>query len=193
MQKIKSVLPKWIFLIGLALLAADRPKLVKVKVTDDITVSIPQEWNPMDDLDFTQRYPSVRAPLAAYTNIDRTIDFSVNISATQWPDSDLKIAQQFFKASLVSMFDRVEMINEGVQEVNKKKFIFFEFDSRLNGTRQEGQQDPVLRYTYIQYLLEPGKTLVFSFNCPRRDKQDWQETARVMMKSVKVKSSKLKG
>ena len=192
MQKIKSVLPKWFFLLSLILLAADRPKLVKVKINDEITVSIPQGWNPMDGLDFTQRYPSVRAPLAGYTNLDRTIDFSVNVSATQWPDKDLALAQQFFKASLMSMFDRVEMINEGVQEVNKKKYIFFEFDSRVNGARQEGLQDPVLRYTYIQYLLEPGKTLVFSFNCLRRDKQEWQETARLMMKSVKVKSVKLK-
>jgi hypothetical protein len=187
MQKIKSVLLKWFFLIALAFLAADRPKLVKVKVGDNITVSIPPGWNPMDALDFTQRYPSVRAPLAAYTNLDRTIDFSVNISATQWPDTDLELAQKFFKSSLMSMFDRVEIINEGIQEVNKKKFIFFEFDSRVNGTRQEGFQDPVLRYTYIQYLLLPGKTLVFSFNCPRREKQDWQETAREMMKAVKVK------
>ena len=188
MQKIKSVLLKSFFLIGLTLVAADRPKLVKVKVSDAITVSIPQGWNAMDDLDFTQRYPSVRAPLAAYTNLDRTIDYSVNISATRWPDNDLAMAQKFFKASVLSMFDRVEMIQEGVYEVNKKKFIFFEFDSRVNGTRQEGFQDPVLRYTYIQYLVEPGQTLVFSFNCSRREKQDWQETARLMMKSVKVKS-----
>ena len=188
MQKIKSVLPKWFFLLGLTVLAADRPKLVKVKVTDAITISVPQGWNPMDALDFTQRYPSVRAPLAAYTNLDRTIDFSVNISATQWPDKDLALAQKFFKARLMSKFDRVEMIDEGVHEVNKKKYIFFEFDSRINGTRQEGYQEPVLRYTYIQYLLEPGRTLVFFFNCPRREKQDWQETARLMMKNVKVKS-----
>lgn len=187
MQKIKSVLLKWFFLIGIAFLASDRPKLVKIKVNEAITVSIPQGWNTMDALDFTQRYPSVRAPLAAYTNLDRTIDFSVNVSATQWPDTDLELAQKFFKASVLSMFDRVDMIAEGVQEVNKKKFIYFEFDSRVNGTRQEGFQDPVLRYTYIQYLLEPGRTLVFSFNCPRREKQDWQETARLMMKSVKVK------
>jgi hypothetical protein len=192
MQKIKSVLSKWFFLLALTLLAADHPKLVKVKVTDEITVSIPQGWNPMDGLDFSQRYPSVRAPLAAYTNLDRTIDFSVNISATQWPDKDLELAQKFFKSSLMSMFDRVEMIKEGVQEVNKKKYIFFEFDSRVNGARQEGLQDPVLRYTYIQYLLEPGKTLVFSFNCSRREKQEWQETARLMMKNIKVKSGKLK-
>lgn len=174
------------------LTAADRPKLVKVKVNDAITISIPREWNPMDALDFSQRYPSVRAPLAAYTNLDRTIDFSVNISATQWPDTDLELAQKFFKASLMSMFDRVDMIEEGIVEINKKKFIFFEFDSRVNGARQEGLQDPILKYTYIQYLLEPGRTLVFSFNCPRREKQDWQETARQMMKNVKVKSPKLK-
>jgi len=187
MQKIKSVLIKWFFLIALVSLAADRPKLVKVKVDNSITISVPQGWNPMDALDFTQRYPSVRAPLAAYTNLDRTIDFSVNISATQWPDSDLELAQKFFKSSLMSMFDKVEMIKEGIHEVNKKKFIFFEFDSRVNGTRKEGFQDPVLRYTYVQYLLLPGKTLVFSFNCSRREKQDWQETAREMMKAVKVK------
>jgi hypothetical protein len=168
-------------------MATDQPKLMKVKVNDALTISVPREWNPMDAMDFTQRYPSVRAPLAAYTNVDRTIDFSVNISATQWPDKDAELAQKFFKASLMTMFDRVEMIDEGVREVNKKKFIFFEFDSRINGTRQEGQKDPVLRYTYIQYLLQADKTLVFSFNCPRREKQEWQETARLMMNSVKVK------
>lgn len=85
------------------------------------------------------------------------------------------------------MFDRVDMIQEGVHEINKKKFIFFEFDSRVNGTRQEGFQDPVLRYTFIQYLVEPGRTLVFSFNCARREKQDWQETAQAMMQNIKVK------
>jgi hypothetical protein len=187
MQKIKSVVFNWFFLIALMLVAADKPKLMKVKVNDAITISVPKEWHAMDALDFTQRYPSVRAPLAAYTNIDRTIDFSVNISATQWPDSDLQIAQKFFKASVVSMFDRVDMIEEGIREINNKKFIFFEFDSRVNGTRQDGFTDPVLRYTYIQYLVEPGRALVFSFNCSRREKEEWQQTARQMMKSIKIK------
>lgn len=175
-------------LMALVCLAADKPKLVKVKVNENITVSIPKGWRPMDGMDFTQRYPSVRAPLAAYTNEERVVDFSVNVSATQWPDANAEIAQRFFKASLMNMFDRVEMINEGIHEVNKKKFIFFEFESRVNGNRrEEGFTDPVLKYTYIQYLVEPGKTLVFSFNCPRRMREEWQETAGAMMKAVKVK------
>jgi hypothetical protein len=191
MHKIKSRAATYVFLVVLLILvAADKPKLVKTKVTNEITALIPQGWIPMDAMDFTQRYPSVRAPLAAYTNEERTVDFSVNISATQWPDADLKLSQQFFKASLLNMFDRVEIIDEGIKEVNKRKFIAFEFESRVNGNRREQQQkDPILKYTYIQYLIEPGRTLVFSFNCPRRMKDEWQETARKMMAGLVVKSA----
>src|SRR5687767_6147164 len=134
-------MPQRIFLVFLLFFFSfDKPKLVKTKVTDDITVSIPKGWKPMDGVDFTERYPSVRAPLAAYTNEERMADFSVNISATQWPDANAEIARQFFKASVMNMFDRVEMISEGIHEVNKRKYIFFEFESRVNGTRtQVGQ------------------------------------------------------
>lgn len=179
---------KWLIVIVLPLLAADKVKLVKTKVNDQITVSIPEGWQPMDDMDFTQRYPSVRAPLAAYTDADRVVDFSVNISASQWPDKDNAMAKQFFKASLMNMFDRVEMIDEGIHTISKKELIFFEFESRVNGNRkQEGMQDPVLKYTYIQYYLESGRAIVFTFSCPRRLKDQWQESAREMMKSIKIK------
>src|SRR5690349_17323793 len=91
-------------LVALLFISADQPKLVKVKVRGDITVSVPKDWRPMDGLDFTERYPSVRAPLAAYTNDERTTDFSVNVSATRWPDANLEMASKFFKASLTNMF-----------------------------------------------------------------------------------------
>lgn len=175
-----------IVLVGLA--GFDQPKLVKTKVAEGITVSIPQGWRPMDGLDFMERYRSVRAPLAAYTNEERLADFSINISATQWPDAKLDMAKSFFKASLKNMFDRVEIISEGIQEVHGKKFIFFEFESRINGNpRKEGLRDPILKYTYQQYLVEPDRTLVFSFNCSKRERETWQPVARAIMKSVKIK------
>ncbi|HYF67788.1 MAG TPA: hypothetical protein VD884_06625 [Ohtaekwangia sp.] len=189
MLRIKSSLTGALFvLLFIGTASAQKPKLVKTKVNQELTVVVPKGWTAMDAMDFTQRYPSVRAPLAAYTNEERTIDFSINVSATQWPDANLEISQQFFKASLMNMFDRVEMIGEGVREVNKKKFVFFEFTSRVNGIkRQEGNQSPVLKYTYIQYLVEPSRTLVFSFNCPQREMEDWQETAREMMDRIRIK------
>ncbi len=178
----------WLFPVVLICMAADQPKLMKVKVNKELTVSVPKDWRLMDAMDIVQRYPSVRAPLAAYTNYERVADFSVNISATQWPDDDLTLAKKFFKAGVMNTFDHVEMIDEGIHEVHGRNFIFFEFESRINGNRrQDGLQDPVTRYTYIQYLIEPGKALVFSFSCPRGQKAQWQETAREMMKRIKIK------
>src|SRR5688572_8264832 len=151
MRKIKSNPLMWLFPAVLFFIAADKPKLTKVKVNDAITVSVPKDWLPMQDEDIAQRYPSVRKPLMAYTNQERVADFSVNVSATQWPDDDIDLAKKFFKSGLVNVFDRVDMIDEGIREVRGKKLIFFEFESRINGIRQqEGQKDPVLRYTYIQ-------------------------------------------
>lgn len=163
-------------------------KLVKTKIADDITVLVPKSFRPMDDLDFTQRYPSVRQPIGAFTNEAREVDFSVNISATQWSPDDVEITKRFFKAGVMNMFDGVDMIEEGTQLINGKQFIYFEFESRIKGDKSKMElRDPVLSYTYIQYLVQPGRTLVFSFSCPRRIREEWQETARKMMKGIKVK------
>lgn len=162
-------------------------QLIKTKVSEGITVSLPKELIPMTPEDIAQRYPSVRAPLGAYTNLDRVVDFSVNISATKWPDGDVEMAKGFFKASLQNMYDRVDFIGEGIQQVHRKKFIFFEFESRINGdNRRQGYQDPIMKYTYIQYLVTSERTLVFTFTCPKDLRQDWQEVARSMMKTIKV-------
>lgn len=164
------------------------PKLVKTKVTDEITVSIPTGFYPMTPEDIAQRLPSVRAPLGAYTNEDRMVDFSVNISATQWPDANQEIAAKFFKSALYNLYDKVEMIEEGIHEVHKKKYIYFEFESRINANRRlEGGSEPIMKYTCIQYLVEPGRTLVFTFSCPKARREEWEETVHAVMKTIKVK------
>lgn len=180
---------KMLFLILLIIaVPMEDPKLVKVKISNEITAMLPDDFIPMGDLDFSQRYPSVRKPIGAYTNPDHEIDFSVNISATRWPDTNLEMAQKFFKAGVINMFDRVEMISEGIQEVNGKKLVYLEFESRIKGDQSTlGNSEAILRYTYLEYLVEPSRTLVFSFNCPARLKPDWQETAGKIMMSIKIK------
>jgi hypothetical protein len=179
---------KTIAFVSIFLLSMAPAKLVKTKVAEGITVSLPKSLAMMTPEDIVQRYPSVRSPLAAYTDINRTADFSVNVSATQWPDGNVEVAKKFFKAGIANLYDRVDFITEGVQIIHKKKYIFFEFESRVNGNKMTlGEQAPVYRYTYIQYLIEKDKALVFSFNCPKDLRQDWQPTVHAIMKSVKVK------
>ena len=179
---------KVIILLTSLILATSGHKLVKTKINDEVTISIPTGFFPMTPEDISQRLPSVRAPLGAYTNEDRVVDISVNISATQWPDANQEIAGKFFKSALFNLYDKVDMIEEGVHEIHKKKYIYFEFESRTNANRRlEGASEPILKYTYIQYLVEDDKTLVFSFSCPRPLKDEWAPTAKEVMRSVKVK------
>ncbi|MCX8489963.1 MAG: hypothetical protein ORN54_02740 [Cyclobacteriaceae bacterium] len=181
-------MPKSIIFLCVFAFAFSQSKLVKTKVAEGITISMPSELTPMTTDDIVQRYPSVRAPLAAYTNGNRTADFSVNTSATQWPDGDINLAQKFFKAGIGNLYDRIDFIDQGVHELHKRKFIFFEFESRVNGNRmKEGEQSAIFRYTYIQYFVEKDRAIVFSFSCPRDQKSEWQPTVRAMMKSVKLK------
>ncbi|QLH32130.1 MAG: hypothetical protein HWD62_06530 [Cyclobacteriaceae bacterium] len=86
-----------VFLSVVSLFGFTPDKLIKTKVAEGITISLPPELSPMTPDDIVQRYPSVRAPLAAYTDLNRTLDFSVNVSATQWPDANLEMAQKFLK------------------------------------------------------------------------------------------------
>ena len=163
-------------------------KLVKTKITDGITVSLPPELAPMTPEDIVQRYPSVRAPLGSYTNPDRLVDFSANISATKWGNADVDFARKFFKSTILNMYDQVEILSEGTEVIHKKTFFFFEFDSRINPDRKQvGTQDALNKYTYIMYLVNDGRTLVFSFNCTKEQKEEWQETAKAIMHSIRVK------
>lgn len=173
---------------GLVFVSFMPHRLVKTRVTSEISVGLPSELMPMTPEDIAQRYPSVRAPLGAYTNELRVVDFSVNTSATQWTEKDTELAQKFFKAGITNLYDRVDYLNEGVLLLNKKKFIFFEFNSRVNGDkRAQGSAEPVLKYHYVAYLVQNKRTLVFSFTCPRELQTEWQPTAREMFSSLRVR------
>ena len=181
---------KILFLTMCSLIPSDPApeKWVKTKISTDITVMLPEQFSAMTPEDLIQRYPSVRTPLRAYTDPDRLADFSVNISATRWPDGNIDFAKSFFKSSVLNMYDRVDMMGEGITELHKKKFIYFEFRSRLNPAKRDlSAQDALVRYTYIMYLVEPERTLVFSFSCTRDVEEIWQPVARDIMKSVRVK------
>lgn len=179
-----------IFLSLIVGFGVEQDKLVKTKITDEVTVSLPQNFFPMSPQDLAQRYPSVRSPIGAYTNESRLVDFSVNISATQWRPHDVEIAKDFFKASIFNLYDRVNMLQEGIKTIDDKKFIAFEFESWINGEQLSlSKKDPVRRYSYIQYLIVRGKTLVFSFSCPIQLKEKWQPIVPEIMSSIDVKKS----
>ncbi len=150
-------------------------KMSRTKYATGISGLLPANLHPMTDGDIALRLPSVRKPLASYTSEDRLVEYSINVSATRWRSQDLPMVKDFFKSSILNLYVKVNFHEEKISEINKRPYAIFEFDSKQ-------------KYNYVQYTLIDGKTLVFSFSCPKQQKMTWQPVIRKMMGSVKVKS-----
>ena len=62
------------------LTAFQQVKLVKTKVNESITISLPQEFTLMEQAELNRKYVSSKPPVAVYTDYSKTIDLGVNIA-----------------------------------------------------------------------------------------------------------------
>lgn len=161
---------------------------VSVEIAQGITLNLPKSFVPMPEAVMDRRYLSARKPLAAYISPDQQADLSVNTSNARWQAGDLPMLQNFYRANILSLYDEVTFIKESLEKINGKDFAVFEF---LSIVRPEEDaltpQQPVKKYTYIQYTIYDGKTYVFNFNSPADRRDQWEETAKTIMESIKLK------
>jgi len=161
-------------------------KFVKAKINKEITVSIPEDFYPMPFEDIRQRVVSYRKALALYSDTDRLVEFGVNKAFSKWSTNDIELLHSFMKASLLNLYTEVEMMDEGIIEVNGKDYIFFEFNSRLDGTA-DSKLAPIKKYSLLYYTLDKGQTILFTFSCRPNDQTYWQPVAKRIMSSIKIK------
>lgn len=173
------------FVILLISVNVDAQKLVKHKLTDNISVSLPKDFYTMSDEDKAQRYESARLPIALYTDPDRLVDFGVNRSYSTWQQGDLNMVEEFYRASIIELYDKVKFISKGVKNVNKHDFVYFEFESVVYP--ENDFQGNIAKYTYLMYGLEGGTTYLFNFTCELGARNQWQSRAHEIMESVKLK------
>lgn len=167
-------------------------KFKRFKISDAISVALPENFFLMSDQDIASRHISYRKPLAIYTNQDRTVDFSVNTAVSQWAAPDLALMKGFYKASIGSLFGQVNFIQDEIKTIDDKEFAVLEFISVTEAEESSGIQNntPIRNYTYAQYAIVDGKTLVFTFTCPARQKDKWQAVAHQIMESIKIKKAR---
>ncbi|MBW8048821.1 MAG: hypothetical protein FVQ77_00475 [Cytophagales bacterium] len=161
---------------------------VTVKITDYIKVSLPEEFLPMTFDDLVVKYPSPKKPTAMYTNPDRLVDFGLNETSNNWPANDLELLKNLYRSSILNLYDTVFFIQQVVQKINKREFIVLEFVSGSEGISIRGKLAPLIgTYSYIQYTVYNDKILVFNFSCPAFFKKEWEQSAKMIMNSIKIK------
>ena len=172
------------------LMAQPYSQLQKTKINDHITLQLPESFSPLNEQEVNKKFISYRKPLAIYSDPGRVVDFGINVSVTQWGEEDLPLMKDFFKSTIYSLYDTIEMIDERITEVNDRPFVVFEF---LSSVKSEDnafmQNNDIHKYSYLQYALVNGKTLLFNFTCPAGLRSKWDNVADEMMKSIEIKNS----
>ena len=134
-----------------------------------------------------ERVASSKIPLAMFSDQTQQVTLGVNDNVMQWTENDTETIYGFYKASIQSLFDNIEFKQDGVKEINGREFIVFEFVSSIKDENVFGGGRSDRNYTYIQYTSYRDQVLLFNFGCPARMQQEWEDVAKTMMESVKIK------
>ncbi|MFN8416733.1 MAG: hypothetical protein U0U66_10415 [Cytophagaceae bacterium] len=188
---------KYLLILCSALLfSATTPvKYVTVKMVDGVWSSMPKDFVVMSDDDVAKKYPSTKKPVAMYTNLDRTVDYGLNISKSKWGGADLKLLKDIYKSTILQSYDTVTFIKEDIVEVNGRPYIRYEFDATFDGNiGYHYMMISILVKTNAEAIedkdaLLPGNAkhiMIFNFYAPVHLKATYQPIAETMLMSLKV-------
>lgn len=162
--------------------------LERKKITKKISMEIPVDFVPMSEAELYTKYVSARKPIAMYTSPDHQVDLGVNENSSPWTGTDLELLKDFYKANIANLFTNVDFIQEDIREIGGRQFVIFEFVSKITDEESVfGNSSAISKYTYLQYTIRDNNVLLFNFTCPARLRARWQEAAKEMMESVRLK------
>ncbi|MEP5613083.1 MAG: hypothetical protein ABJP45_12580 [Cyclobacteriaceae bacterium] len=179
-----------IFILILAItssLHAYSQKLASVKIGEDISIKVSTEFINMSNQDRMARVASSKVPLGMFSTESQEVTLGINDNIMQWKPQDTKVVYGFYKASLNSLFDEIQFIQDTIKVINGREFVVFEFVSTIRDENVFSSKGGDRNYTYIQYTSYKDQVLLFNFGCPARLKFEWENIAEEMMQSVKIK------
>ena len=179
------------FLLVLFLFSAGvtvgQPQLQEQKIADNISMLVPNELRLSSPT--IQRTTS--PALAIYLSSDGQTELTLNISQLRWTEADMELLSQFYKANILNLYDQVDLVQEGIESINDRDFIVFEFSGAIvdeaNAFSGSSQRSD---YTYILYTIVPEGVLIFRFTCPIGRMNYWKNAVSEMMKSITFSSGR---
>ena len=186
--QLSKVIPALLVLFVLASGFQQQP-LKKVKVTEFLSMQVPEHFSPMSQQDMNQKYQTYRLPVAMYTDPNRVVDLGINRSFTTWQADDIQLVHSFYKATVLNIYTDVQMITDEVRNINGRDYVVLEFVGTVKDEQGASfrSNKQVSKYQYLLYTIYENNSLVINFNAPARYQPQWQETARAMMQSVVIK------
>lgn len=177
-------------------------KLVKVKA-GKIQMQVPETFEALDEQARINEYAGKNTPIAVYRSprdksaltIYQVSDSSMIQQAQEQRkrgynmsfQKDLKMEAAFKKSSIMSKFQEVTFIDEGIKTINGKEVIVFEFEGIMEGKDKRGGSTLSQVYNYMVHGYDKHHSVSVGFICDKRVKDEYTETVHKMMNSIKIK------
>lgn len=154
----------------------------KVTIVDGITAKMPKDFYKMEDREILDRIMVYKMPLAMFSSGDRLAEFGLSISDNYWAGNDVELLGEFQNAAIHNLFDRLQVLDQGVREVHKHQMYFFEI---LAGTSAGSAYEK--KYSLIHYVIVQNRILVFNFSCFQFEREKYKDIAWEILSSLKIK------
>jgi hypothetical protein len=178
-----------LFIASLANAQSSPPVLTPQVIADRIILNVPAELKEQPPT--MQRGTS--PALGIFVSTDQLTDLTVNKSSLRWSAADAVLLSQFYKANILNLYDQVDMIQEGIREVDGRQVIYFEYTGQIvDEPNAFVEAKKRFDYTYIQYVIEDDGVLIFRLSAPGIRQRYWQNAAREIMENVQIKEPKRK-
>lgn len=157
------------------------------KVSDIISIKVPTDFYTMEIQEARLKFVTAKAPLAVFSNPNRSADISINYSSSVW-EGDLSVLKEFYKANLFTLYDTVNIFKDEIVTIGGKEFISLEFESSVYGAEGgfRGNQS-ISKHIWINYTIYDRRVLIFSVSVPRSEKNRWEQMAMEVLNSVRIK------
>ena len=195
----------FILLTALVLVSAQSVKLKKVELRNKRgTIKAPVTLTQLKDEEIIQRYGFLHLPLLMFSDQSTNVTYSISERIDSLSQSskikyasvqgegmgfqkDLAVEKSFFKSTISGNYETIKFLQDTILTIGKKQWIVLEFEGTMKGKSRKGSDLTTDNYNYMQYLVEEHRKVTVSFNCPKREKQNWEAAIKKSVSTLKLK------
>lgn len=154
------------------------PFEVKSYFEENISISLPKEFDSMNPEYVKFKYPSENRPNIIISDINAVFSFTFSLTNSLLNESEIEEFKNNMKKLLGRMNGSILFKSDGIIEINNKACGFLEFISPAIDTDI---------YNLMYFVSYKEKALLVGFSCPKEDSLIWEEIAKAIFRTLTIK------
>jgi len=146
-------------------------------LNDSFTISIPKEFDFMDDGMAKIKYPNESRPGIIFTNRQDTVNIGLNYVEQALEDEDVTAFRDVMKNAVISIHPSSKIMDTGDFNTDKHTVAYYTFPNHVIG----GQM-----YNLFFALTINKKVLVCNLNCLKKDMDKWMPIFYGIMHTIQI-------